>query len=260
MKDTWVGTSWKMNKTQAEALEWTEGLRAWLYARDVSLQPFVIPPFTVLRDVAAYLAPAPVVVGAQNLHWSDAGAWTGEISAPMIADCGATLVEIGHSERRTHFGETDETVGRKTVAALRHGLTPLVCVGETADDKAAGRSAEVLQVQVEAALAEVADTPKVILAYEPVWSIGEHGTPAAPEYADEMHACIKAVATALTGTPVKVLYGGSVNAANCEALIRCPNINGLFIGRSALQIEGYIEVLNRCNAALNLISGRRASA
>ena len=125
----WIGTSWKMNKLRAEARDYAETLAASPHARGQAPQLFVIPPFTAVAEVADLLARTSVMVGVQNIHWKDAGPWTGEISAGMAADCGATLAEIGHSERRTHFGETDETVALKVEAALRHGLTPLVCVG-----------------------------------------------------------------------------------------------------------------------------------
>ena len=129
----WIGTSWKMNKTLAEARAFAEGLIADAPDADPRIRRFVIPPFTAVREVKAMLAETAVQVGAQNMHWDDAGAWTGEVSAPMLRDCGLDLVELGHSERRAHFGETDDTVGRKVAAAVRHGLTPLVCIGETRD-------------------------------------------------------------------------------------------------------------------------------
>ena len=131
---TWVGTSWKMNKTLAEALAFAEALAAFVPGLDPRIQPFVIPSFTAVREVKAALASTRVKVGAQNMHWSDAGAWTGEVSPLQLRDCDLDLVELGHSERREHFGETDATVGRKTEAAVRHGLVPLICVGETFED------------------------------------------------------------------------------------------------------------------------------
>jgi triosephosphate isomerase len=139
----WIGTSWKMNKTLAEALVFADALARALPGVDPAIQPFVIPPFTAAREVKAALASTRVKVGAQNMHWEDEGAWTGEISPPMLRDCGLDLVEIGHSERREHFGETNRTVGLKTAAALRHGLTPLVCLGETLAERDAGRAEEV---------------------------------------------------------------------------------------------------------------------
>lgn len=249
----WIGTSWKMNKTRAEALDYARSLRAFLDGRRLPVIPFVIPPFTVLRDVAETLTGSAGVVGAQNMHWADAGAWTGEISPLMLKDCGASLVEIGHSERRTHFGETDETVGRKVAAALHHRLTPLVCVGETLAERKAGLADEVLARQVEHALGKIEkreNARAVLFAYEPVWSIGEGGIPATPDYADGRQALIKAVAERASGRVPPVLYGGSVNPENCEALFACPKIDGLFIGRAAWDAESYIDILRRCAALL----------
>jgi len=253
MQRCWVGTSWKMNKTLREALAFAEALKRFVPECDARLQPFVIPPFTAVREVKAALAETRVKVGAQNMHWADAGAWTGEISPPMLTDCGLDLVELGHSERREHFGETDEAVGRKTAAAVAHGLVPLICVGETLAEREAGRADAVLAAQVEGALAfldETARAAPLLFAYEPVWAIGENGIPATADYAGERQARIKAVAGAILPFVPPVLYGGSVNAGNAAALLGQPDIDGLFIGRSAWQADGYIDILKRAAAAL----------
>ncbi len=241
----WIGTSWKMNKLRAEARAFAQALAASDLARTTAAHLFVIPPFTAVAAVADLLAGTRVTVGVQNLHWAEAGAWTGEVSAAMAADCGAMLAEIGHSERRTYFGETDETVALKVAAALRHGLTPLVCVGDTREEYDAGRTAEALDRQVRAAVSRVspAEAERVAIAYEPVWSIGEGGTPAEPAFADEQHARIKAVLREVTGHELRVLYGGSVNPGNCVALAGQPHIDGLFIGRSAWQPDGYLGIV-----------------
>lgn len=250
---TWVGTSWKMNKTLAEGLAFAEKLAAFLPALDDRVQPFVIPSFTAVREVKAALAGSRVKVGAQNMHWSDAGAWTGEVSPVQLADCGLDLVELGHSERREHFGETDETVGRKTEAAVRHGLVPLICVGETFDERESGHAEEVLTGQTEGALQfldEAQCRAPILFAYEPVWAIGERGIPATADYADARHARIKRAAAAVLQAEPPVLYGGSVNPGNAAELIACPHVDGLFIGRSAWAAEGYIDILRRAAAAL----------
>jgi triosephosphate isomerase len=246
---TWIGTSWKMNKTLAEGRVFAEGLQGAAF--DAPIQPFVIPPFTLVREVKAMLAGTGVKVGAQNMHWADAGAWTGEVSPLMLKDCGLDLVELGHSERREFFGETDERVGLKTEAAVRHGLVPLICIGETGAEKDAGRADEVLKRQVEGALGRVAgSTAEILLAYEPVWAIGDKGVPASPEYADDRQARIIEVAQAVLGRRVPCLYGGSVNPGNCADLLARPHIDGLFIGRSAWAVEGYLDILARCAAVL----------
>ena len=247
----WVGTSWKMNMTLQEAHHYTQRLKA--ADLDPRIQPFLVPPFTLVREVKASLSESRVKVGAQNMHWEEAGAWTGEISPVMLTDCALDLVELGHSERREHFCETDTTVGLKTEAAIRHGLTPLICIGETGEDKAAGRADAVLQAQVEAALGRLDDAQRqapILLAYEPVWAIGAGGVPASPEYADERQARIIEVAQTLTGRRLPCLYGGSVNPGNCEELIVCPNVDGLFIGRAAWNVDGYLDILARCAATI----------
>ena len=252
-RNVWVGTSWKMNKTLAEAKTFAEGLKAADGGRHSRIQRFVIPPFTAVREVKAMLAGTSVKVGAQNMHWADEGAWTGEVSPLMLKDCGLDLVELGHSERREHFGETDETVGLKTEAAVRHGLVPLICIGETLADRESGRAADVLARQVRGALGRLEGAQKqapVLLAYEPVWAIGEKGIPASADYADARHAEIAEVARGLLGRPVPCLYGGSVNPQNCAEMIACPHIDGLFIGRSAWKVEGYLDILARVAATI----------
>ena len=176
----WVGTSWKMNKTLAEALAFAEALAAFVPGLDARVQPFVIPSFTAVREVKRALAATRVKVGAQTMHWADAGAWTGEVSPLQLADCGLDLVELGHSERRAHFGETDATVGLKTEAAVRHGLVPLVCVGETLAEREAGRADEVLAAQTKAALATLDATQKPRRSSSPTSRSGRSATPASP--------------------------------------------------------------------------------
>ncbi|WDZ75333.1 triose-phosphate isomerase [Ensifer adhaerens] len=249
----WVGTSWKMNKTLAEAMAFADGLVAADASRDERIQRFVIPPFTAVREVKARLAETSVKVGAQNMHWDDAGAWTGEVSPLMLADCNLDVVELGHSERREHFGETDRTVGLKTAAAVRHGLVPLICIGETLAEREAGEADRVLKRQVEGALALLdgeAASATILLAYEPVWAIGVNGIPATSDYANERHKRIADVAEAALGRRVPVLYGGSVNPGNCEELIAETHIDGLFIGRSAWDVTGYLDILQRVAKAI----------
>ncbi|MFB2565684.1 triose-phosphate isomerase [Rhizobium sp. IMFF44] len=249
----WIGTSWKMNKTLAEARAFAEALRVADTLRDDRIQRFIIPPFTAVREVKSILSESSVKVGAQNMHWADQGAWTGEISPLMLKDCNLDIVELGHSERREYFGETNETVGLKTEAAVRHGLIPLICIGETLADRESGRATEILSEQVVGALSKLSDAQKqteILLAYEPVWAIGEKGIPAEPSYADARQAEIIAIAQKVLGRKIPCLYGGSVNPQNCEELISCPNVDGLFIGRSAWNVEGYLDILAKCAAKL----------
>jgi len=249
----WIGTSWKMNKVLAQAQVFARALAEADAARDPRIQRFVIPSFPYVREVTQIVAGTSVKTGVQNMHWEDAGAWTGEVSPLMVKDCGAEIVELGHSERREFFNETDETVGLKVAAAVRHGLTPLICIGETLEQREAGRAQEVLETQVRGALAMLSAEQHgapILLAYEPVWAIGVNGIPATSDYADARQGEIIDVAEAVLGRRVPCLYGGSVNPGNCEELIQCAHIDGLFIGRSAWEVEGYLDILGKCAATL----------
>jgi L-erythrulose 1-phosphate isomerase len=251
-KILWIGTSWKMNKVRAEAKSFAIALKASPFANTTMTQPFVIPPFPYIAEVADILRGTRVKIGAQNMHWEEQGPWTGEVSATMIKDCGATMVELGHSERRNFFNETDETVALKVKAALRHGLLALVCIGDTKAEYDAGRTAEVLEKQTRTALSHVgkAAIGNVIFAYEPVWSIGEGGIPASPDFANGQHKRIKAVTAVAVGTKLPVLYGGSVNPQNCRDLASQSHIDGLFIGRSAWNAAGFIGIIEAVTSAL----------
>jgi L-erythrulose 1-phosphate isomerase len=235
-----------MNKTLTEGLEFAQTLTTFLPWLEAWIQPFILPSFTSAREVKRALSNTQVLVGAQNMHWIDEGAWTGEISPLMLKDCGLDLVELGHSERRQHFGESDDTVGLKTAAAVRHGLIPLICVGESLVERENDRTSEVLANQVRRALQFLrgeALSAHILFAYEPVWAIGEKGIPATTSYANLQHALIKEVANEILPTVPKVLYGGSVNPTNSAELTAQRYIDGLFIGRSAWQAENYIAIL-----------------
>ncbi|NMD07509.1 MAG: triose-phosphate isomerase [Phyllobacteriaceae bacterium] len=244
-KIPWIGTSWKMNKLREDARAFAETLKSSPFANTTAAQPFIIPPFPYIAEVADMLRDTRVKVGAQNMHWEDKGAWTGEVSPLMVKDCGAVLVELGHSERRTFFNETDDAVGLKVKACLAHGLTALVCIGDTRSEYETGATADVLAKQVRYALKHVgrAAVGSVVIAYEPVWSIGEGGIPADPDFAAEQHKKLKALTTEIAGEPLPILYGGSVNPQNCVALAGKDNIDGLFIGRSAWDAAGYLGIV-----------------
>jgi triosephosphate isomerase len=242
----WIGTGWKMNKTIAEARAYAAEL-ATATIPD-SVQPFILPPHTALAAVRDELPKdSPVLIGAQNAHWAAEGAQTGEISMRMAADAGATLIEMGHSERRANFGETDETVGLKARAALDAGLTPLICVGESIEVRDAGRADEFILGQVRGAVAllSASDIAGVIVAYEPIWAIGEHGRPAtAEETAPVMAAIANELDSLSGGTGCRaLLYGGSVNQENAAGLLLDPNTDGLFVGRAAWSPEGLLALI-----------------
>ncbi len=243
-----------MNKTRAEALAFAEALASAVPGVDAAIQPFIVPPFTCVREVKAALVGTRVKVGAQNIHWEDAGAWTGEISASMLVDCGLDLVELGHSERRANFGETDRTVGLKVAAALRHGLVPLICIGETLAERDAGRADEVLEQQVRGALEFVdgnSPAETILFAYEPVWAIGVNGIPATAAYAGQRQRSIADLTGTILQSRCPVLYGGSVNRDNAAELIVEPGIDGLFIGRAAWEVEGYLDIMRIAAKVIN---------
>ena len=243
-----VGTSWKMNKTLAEAVEFVESLLA--VGVPPSVDAFILPPHTALSVVRDRLPQdSRVRLGAQNAHWASEGAFTGEVSMRMVRDAGASMVEIGHSERRTAFGETDEDVSRKVAAALEHDLVPLVCVGESAVVRDAGSAESFVVAQVRAALAGVAgaDSEMILFAYEPYWAIGTGGRAAAPEEVAPIMAAIRRAATeVLAGSPVRVLYGGSVEEANALPLLDGAAADGLFVGRAALSATGFNRLIALC--------------
>jgi triosephosphate isomerase len=245
----WVGTSWKMNKTLAEAAAFIDQLCS--YPLPQGLQPFVLPAHTALATVRDRLpADSPILLGAQNAHWGPEGEGTGEISMRMAADAGATLIEIGHSERREQFGETDGTVSLKVAAALDHGLIPLLCVGEHRTVRDAGQARQFVTEQVAAALSRVAPSRvgNVIIAYEPIWAIGPSGRPARPDEVAPVLASISEVVADISGggSARAILYGGSVNPDNAADLLRDPHAGGLFVGRAGWSASGFIDLLELC--------------
>ncbi|WP_341854118.1 triose-phosphate isomerase [Brachybacterium sp. GPGPB12] len=183
----------------------------------------------------------------QNAHWEDEGAWTGEVSVPQAKDAGAQVVEIGHSERREHFGETVETTRLKVAAALRHGLTPSLCIGESAEVKEAGDSSAFILEQAAGALEGLSaeELARVVIAYEPIWAIGEKGRPAT---VDELVEPFAALGGRYSGKVSGPLYGGSVNLDNAAGLLGIEHVTGLFVGRTAWKLEGYLELLRIAEA------------
>lgn len=242
----WIGTSFKMHKTRAESVAYAQRLRSALGEGTAGVRPFVIPSATALAEVSGVLAGGPVLAGVQNAHWADQGAWTGEISVPQAADAGAAIVELGHSERREHFAETDAAVRRKVASCLHHGLRPLVCCGESAEVFARGGSVDHVLAQVAAALEDAPEgergAGRVLVAYEPVWAIGEGGRSPAPE---EIAPVLQALDAEWGGKIGAVLYGGSVGPGNTEQLLATPGVGGLFVGRSAWDVTGFLGILDR---------------
>lgn len=247
MRTPLIVGNWKMNKTASEAASLVRELIGRL--PDLrGVEVVLAPPFTALETVRATLGPrSPVGLGAQNLHWEDSGAFTGEVSGPMLKDLGCTYVIVGHSERRTRFGERDEDIGKKIRAALKHGLNPILCVGESSAERRAGRTDPVVLGQLEAALAERSpqEVVRVTVAYEPVWAIGT-GTPATPEHAAAVHRTIRGHLAkrwdAALGEAVRVLYGGSVTPQNVGPLLAVEEIDGALVGGACLIPESFATI------------------
>jgi triosephosphate isomerase len=241
--------NWKMNKTVGEAVELASAIRAGLEARPPDLDVVLCPPFTALQAVAGVLKGSRIALGAQNMYWENEGAFTGEVSPVMLRDLGCTYVILGHSERRHAFGETDDGVGNKARAAVAHGLTPLICVGETLSERESGRTLEIVERQVERALRHLgADAAsRVVISYEPVWAIGT-GHAATPEQAEAVQAFIRKLVALSHGRPVgdalRVLYGGSVKPDNIAALMAQGDIDGALVGGACLKADSFLGIIH----------------
>jgi triosephosphate isomerase len=213
--------------------------------RDVA----IAPPFTALHALSAVLKDTAIALCAQDVHWEQEGAFTGEVSAPMIIDAGCSYVLIGHSERRRWFGESNEDVNRKAKAALRAGLFPVVCVGETLDEREADQTLSVLRRQLKEGLNNISadDIRRTIVAYEPVWAIGT-GKTAAPEQAEEIHDFIRQFLARICGTDIAsgicILYGGSVNRDNAGSLMAQKDIDGLLVGGASLDAGSFRKIIH----------------
>lgn len=247
----YLGTNTKMYKTIADTVSFLTKLAQ--NTQDIPrdrLELFVIPSYTTLKDARACVPKASVTLGAQNMGWEDSGQFTGEISPLMLKEVGVEIVEIGHSERRHVLHETDQEENKKVLCALRHGFRPLLCIGETAEQKGFAVSDEVLRMQIKIGLHGVAvqDAARVMIAYEPVWAIGVSGVPAEPHYVAARHRTIRDTLLELfgdAGQNVPILYGGSVNPDNCEGLIELDHVDGLFIGRSAWDADRFDGIIRQ---------------
>ena len=244
--------NWKMHGSLAEARALAQSLRDGL-KRPRGVEVVVCPPFTAMAAVAEVLAGSAVGIGAQNCHWESRGAFTGEIAPPMLAELGCRLVLLGHSERRQIFREADDEINRKVVAALRHGLQPVLCVGETAEERRQGLTFTVVEGQLRAGWAGLSldDMGRCLLAYEPVWAIGT-GVNATPAQAAEVHGYLRGLATELgskdLAQTVRILYGGSVKADNAAAVTQEPDVDGVLVGGASLQAQSFIAIAKKSAA------------
>lgn len=253
-KKLYFGSNLKMYKGIGDTTAYLKKLAD--KTRDISrdeIELFIIPSYITLEQAVGCCDQSEIRIGAQNMCWEDEGQFTGEISPRMLEEMGVRFVMIGHSERRHVFGETDEEENKKVLAALNHGFRTLLCIGETADEKKYGISAEVLRTQLKVGFYGVkpADVKNIWVAYEPVWSIGVNGTPATAEYAEKMHLVIKETLMEIfgeAGADIPVLYGGSVNPSNANELIVQPSIDGLFVGRAAWQADAFDRLIQDAKA------------
>jgi triosephosphate isomerase len=242
-----VAGNWKMNKTVAEAIDLANAIKRDLAdCKDVDV--VLCPPFTALKAVGDVVTGTHIDLGAQNMHWEKSGAYTGEVSAAMLRELFCHYVILGHSERRQYFGETDEIVNKKTKAALASNLKPIVCIGETLQERESGRTEEVITTQARASLAGLSTRELVecIVAYEPVWAIGT-GKTASPQQAQDVHALIrrllKEMADDAVAQSVRIQYGGSMKPANARELMSQPDIDGGLIGGAALEARSFVEIV-----------------
>ncbi len=242
-----IAGNWKMHKTPAETLRLLNGLKVRA-VNITKVEMVVCPTFVSLTIAAEALKDSRIVLGAQNMFWETEGAYTGEISAPMLKDAGCTYVILGHSERRQYFGETDETVNKRMHRALAEGLKPIMCIGETLQEREDNRMFEVLERQVTGGLAGISagQMADVVLAYEPVWAIGT-GKTATPEQADEAHAYIRGLIAKAYGdtvaSAIRIQYGGSVKPGNAAELLSKDNIDGALVGGASLDAESFIAII-----------------
>jgi triosephosphate isomerase len=246
-----MAANWKMHKT----IEETERFLAEFLPRvpKGGVEVVICPPYTSLKTAVEHCVQSRVRVAAQNMHGAESGAFTGEISAPMLIELGVDGVVLGHSERRQHFGETDEALARKVPAALAAGLEPILCIGEREEERDAGQTAEVLRRQVEADLAEVDDArlAEVVIAYEPIWAIGT-GRTATPDQAQEAIALIRervAARSAEAAEGIRILYGGSVKPDNAAELTAEPDVDGALVGGASLDPGDFAAIVESATAA-----------
>ena len=247
MRQPIMAANWKLYKTIAEARQFMAALVQQCPAPG-PLDVVIAAPFTALAALQDALRATPFHLAAQDLFWENSGAYTGEVSAPMLVDVGCSYVIIGHSERRQHFGETDATVAKKVAAALQAGLRPIVCIGESLAQRQAGETFAVLERQVRHGLAacQSATMPQVVLAYEPLWAIGT-GVTATPDQAQEVHGFLRTLLMQVWGESVahtvRIQYGGSVRPENIAALMAEPDIDGALVGGASLDATTFAQIL-----------------
>ena len=239
MRKVVIAGNWKMHKTQAEALAFVQKVMPQVKSAPEERELVLCAPFTTLSLMADKLKGSRIKVGAQNIHWEESGAYTGEISGPMLAEMDIPYVVVGHSERRQYFGETDETVNSRLKAAQAAGITPILCVGETKQQRDAGEMEGVIASQIEKDLAGV-NQYDLVIAYEPIWAIGTGDTCAA----DEANRVIGKIRSQLVNKDVSIQYGGSVKPANVDEIMAQPEIDGALVGGASLEADSFAKLAN----------------
>ncbi len=239
MRKIVIAGNWKMYKTQSDALEFLRGFTPSLEETPNAREVILCVPFTALGIMSNNLHGGLVRLGAQNIHWEDAGAYTGEISGPMLTELGVRYVIIGHSERRQYFGETDDTVNRRLKAAQRHHLTPILCVGETKQQRDKGETEAIISHQLAKDLVDV-DQTQLIIAYEPIWAIGTGDTCETKE----ANRVIGLIREQLTNPDVPIQYGGSVKPDNIDEIMAQPEIDGALVGGASLESASFARIVN----------------
>lgn len=245
-----IAGNWKMNMTIQQAVELVKSIHTGLpYPANVEV--VVAPPFTALNSVSDVLNNSYIEIAAQNMHWKEEGAFTGEISVKFLKELHCNYVIIGHSERRLYFGETDETINKKTILALNYGLVPIICVGETEEERKSNKFKQVIEKQISTCLYQIPDkeAANLVIAYEPVWAIGT-GQVATPEQAEEIHLKIRTLLHKIfnqqIANRIRILYGGSMKPSNAKTLLSLPNVDGGLIGGAALKATDFIQIINNC--------------
>lgn len=253
MKRPLIAANWKMYKTIAEALNVVASIKAGVH-RATGCEIVICPPYTALKAVGEALKESVLELGAQDMHPEPEGAFTGEISPLMLKDVGCRFVILGHSERRSRFHETDEFINQKVKAALKFSLIPILCMGETLEDREARKAFEVVKSQFDGSLKDLSgdDIQRCVIAYEPVWAIGT-GRTATPEQAEQMHSYIRRLLHEKygeeTSSRVLILYGGSVKPDNMGALMKKSNVDGALVGGASLKAESFIQIVQNATAA-----------
>ncbi|MEH2175793.1 triose-phosphate isomerase [Nostoc sp.] len=239
MRKIVIAGNWKMFKTQAETQEFLQGFLPHLEETPQGREVILCPPFTDLSVLSKTLHGSLIQLGAQNIHWEEYGAYTGEISGPMLTESGVRFVIVGHSERRQYFGETDATVNLRLRTAQRFGLTPILCVGESKQQRDAGETESLITLQLDKALVDI-DQDNLVIAYEPIWAIGTGDTCEV----EEANRIIGLIRSQLTNPNVSIQYGGSVKPNNIDEIMAQPEIDGVLVGGASLEPESFARIVN----------------